>query len=227
MPPKSLEPGRRYRVLYVLPVEVQRESKFGDPVAEILKQDIPNRQDVICVVPTFADVPWYADHATNPRIRQESYLLEEVIPFVDRTYPTLAERKGRSLVGFSKSGFGAVALLLRHPEQFERSAAWDAPLMLDRIGKFGTAAIFGTNENFVQYELPRLAERHAALLLECPSPRIGLVGFQNFGDEHRRFHERLVQLQITHEYRDQKLDTHTWHSGWFADACAWALSPDE
>jgi hypothetical protein len=100
------------------------------------------------VAPTFSHLPWYADHPTDKEIRQETYLLRVVLPLVERTYPVQSQLEGRLLIGFSKSGFGAWTLLLRHPEVFGRAAAWDAPLMMDRLGKYGTDGVFGTPENF-------------------------------------------------------------------------------
>jgi enterochelin esterase-like enzyme len=46
----------------------------------------------------------------------ERYLVEELVPFVDATYPT---RPGsRAVVGKSSGGFGALRLGMRHPELF-------------------------------------------------------------------------------------------------------------
>ena len=39
-------------------------------------------------------------------------------------------------------------MLLRHPDVFGKAAAWDAPLMLDRPGRYGSGDVFGTPENF-------------------------------------------------------------------------------
>ena len=53
---------------------------------------------------------------------------------IEQHYPARADRDGRLLVGFSKSGWGAYSLLLRHPDRFGKAAAWDAPLMEERAG---------------------------------------------------------------------------------------------
>ena len=42
------------------------------------------------VAPTFSHLPWYADHPTKPEIRQETYFLKVVVPFIDKTYPVRA-----------------------------------------------------------------------------------------------------------------------------------------
>src|SRR5205085_10113631 len=132
----------------------------------------------IFVSPTFSQLPWYADHSTEPLVRQESYFLKVVVPFIERTYPVDAEPKGRLLLGFSKSGWGAWSLLLRHPDIFGRAAAWDAPLMMDRLGKYGTTAIFGSQENFEQHQITRLLRAKAESL--DATKRLILTGYGNF-----------------------------------------------
>ncbi len=110
---------------------------------EVKKLDLHNKIGVIFVVPTFSHLPWYADHPTKPEVRQETYFVKVVVPFIDKTYPVKAEAAGRLLLGFSKSGWGAWSLLLRHPDLFSKAAAWDAPLMMDKPGKYGSGDIFG------------------------------------------------------------------------------------
>ena len=48
----------------------------------------------------------------------ESYLVDELIPFIDHTLQTLAEREHRALAGKSSGGFGALRLAMRHSDKF-------------------------------------------------------------------------------------------------------------
>ncbi len=213
--PEHLQKERRYPVVYVLPVEAGTESKFGDGLREVQKLDLHNKLGLIFVLPTFAQLPWYADHPTDPAIRQESYFVKVVVPFVEKEYPALAEPKGRLLLGFSKSGWGAFSLLLRHPDTFGRAAAWDAPLNMDRP-LYGMAAIVGTRESFEKYRIVNLLEQQAGKLGK--EPRLALVGWANFQAHHVAAHELMEKLKIPHEYRDDKKPRHTWDAGWVADA---------
>jgi S-formylglutathione hydrolase FrmB len=52
----------------------------------------------------------------------ETYLLDEVVPCIDRTLSTLGERKHRAVAGKSSGGFGALRLTMKHPEQFAATA---------------------------------------------------------------------------------------------------------
>lgn len=210
--PDKLTKDRRYRVLYVLPVEAGNETRYGHGLAEMKKLDVANKHGIICVWPTFSRLPWYADHPTDAKMRQESYFLKVVLPFVDEHYPTEAKKEGRLLLGFSKSGWGAYSLLLRHPDLFLRAGAWDAPLTMDRPNRFGTQDIFGTQDNFELYRITTLLEKRAELLKK--ENRLFLTGYDAFRDHHQALHETMKRLQIMHEYRDGPRRKHVWDSGW-------------
>jgi hypothetical protein len=214
--PDPLMSQRRYPVLYVLPVEPLDGAKWGDGLREVKTNDLHNKHGLICVQPTFSDVPWYADHPTNAKIRQETYFLNVVLPFVDETYPTLAGKQGRLLLGFSKSGCGAFSLLLRHPDVFGKAAAWDAPLMMERPDKYEMADVFATQENFDQYRIATLLRQGAARL--GTSVRLIHFGYGNFREHHQSAHRLMDELEIAHQYRDGPKREHSWHSGWLPEA---------
>ncbi len=214
--PDQMEAGKRYPVLYVLPVEANNEHHYGDGLTEVKRCDIHNKHSLICVAPTFAHLPWYADHPTDKSIRQESYFVKEVIPLVERLYPARAERSGRWLMGFSKSGWGAWNLLARHPTVFDRAAAWDAPVDMSRFDLYGAGQIFGTQDHFETYRLlPAL--KKCTPLLDTP-PRLVLTGYDNFRSEHETAHQQLNEWKIPHLYRDGPKRKHTWNSGWVEEA---------
>ncbi|MGE0790475.1 MAG: alpha/beta hydrolase [Sandaracinaceae bacterium] len=48
----------------------------------------------------------------------QSYVVDDVLPFVDARYRTRAERASRAVVGHSSGGFGALRLALDRPEAF-------------------------------------------------------------------------------------------------------------
>ncbi len=217
--PDRLEAGKRYPVLFVLPVEAANGSQYGHGLLEIKKLDLHNKIGVICVLATFSHLPWYADHPTDRRIRQETYFVQVVLPFVAQHYPVRADAAGRWLLGFSKSGWGAFSLLLRHPQLFGRAVAWDAPLNMALPNRFGMAAIFGSEENFARYRLTTLLEKAAPDLRG--GPRLCLLGHCSFQDHHQAVHALLDRLHIPHEYRPERRQPHSWHSGWVADGVRW------
>lgn len=51
-----------------------------------------------------------------------SVFIRELIPHIDATYRTIADRGGRAVEGFSQGGRGTMRLSLRHPELFGSAA---------------------------------------------------------------------------------------------------------
>ncbi|MCE9527798.1 MAG: esterase family protein [Planctomycetales bacterium] len=214
--PDARKPDSKSSVIYVLPVEAGTESRYGDGLAEIKKLDLHNKHGVIFVAPTFSHLPWYADHPDKPEIRQEAYLLKVVVPVVEKTYPAQPAADHRLLLGFSKSGWGAWSLLLRHPDVFGKAAAWDAPMMMDKPGKYGSGEIFGTQENFAKYRIETLLRTKGKDLGK--DERLILTGYGGFREEHVRVQDLMTGLKIPHVYKDGPQRKHDWHSGWVGES---------
>jgi enterochelin esterase-like enzyme len=219
--PDKISPGARLPVLYLLPVEAKDEQRWGDPLAEAAKLDLANKLNVICVYPTFSHLPWFCDHPTDTGIRQETYFLKVVVPFIERAYHARAERDARLLLGFSKSGWGAWSLLLRNPDIFGKAAAWDSPMMMER-GLYGMAAIAGTQENFERHRIPTLLREHGKSL--GSEPRLLLMGYDNFRTPTQQAHALLDELKIPHAYRDGPQRKHHWNTGWVEEAARWLVT---
>lgn len=48
----------------------------------------------------------------------EDVFVKELIPHIDKTYRTIANRNGRAIEGFSQGGRGTTRIMFRHPELF-------------------------------------------------------------------------------------------------------------
>lgn len=227
--PDKVDLTKQYRVLYVLPVHEDGEFRHGDGLIEMKKLNVHNEHQVICVSPSFTAQPWFADHDLNPQKLEESHLIKTVIPFVDANYPTQAGSDGRFLIGFSKSGWGAIALLLRNPDLFDKAAGWDIGIRVDtgpieeddRAERI--AREWGTVENFEANRISNLVKTRG----------------KDLGDEARLFyystegtraiggveiHRLLVEHEIPHRYVMEPHRKHAWDTGWIPEAMAFLLS---
>jgi enterochelin esterase family protein len=54
--------------------------------------------------------------------KYRSFLVKELIPFIDRKYKTVRNRSGRGVMGKSSGGFGAITLAMEYPELFSAVA---------------------------------------------------------------------------------------------------------
>ena len=214
--PKTRTTAKPLNALYILPVEAGNGRRWGDPQLEVKRNDLHNKHQLVCVYPTFSDLPWYADHPSDAAIRQESYFLRVVLPFVEETYTVRREPAGRLLVGFSKSGWGAFSLLLRHPDLFGKAAAWDAPLNMAQPNRFGMESIFATQENFEKYRITTLLRQQAALFRG--DQRLVSLGYDNFRDHHLAVENLMNELRISHLFRDGPRRRHAWDTGWLPEA---------
>lgn len=61
----------------------------------------------------------------------EDFVIDEVIPYVDANYRTIAKSDSRGLCGFSMGGFGAMNLAFLHPDVFAAVYAMSPGIMKD------------------------------------------------------------------------------------------------
>jgi hypothetical protein len=226
--PDNLERGKRYRVLYVLPVHEEGEYRHGDGLVEMKKHGYHNRHGLICVAPSFTSQPWFADNDLNPKMHDESHMVKTVLPFVEEHYPVQAKVEGRLLIGFSKSGWGSLSLVLRNPDVFYKAAAWDTGIRVDmgpieeseraeRIAKD-----WGTVANFNEYRISNLIRTRGAHLGDK-------ARLFYFSTEGRRaiggvaIHQLLVEHEIPHRYVFEPHRVHRWDTGWVPEAVAFLV----
>lgn len=63
--------------------------------------------------------------------RYEDHIIQELVPYVDENYRTLADRKARAVVGKSSGGYGSIILAMRHPETFGIMASHSGDLYFE------------------------------------------------------------------------------------------------
>ena len=112
----------RYPVVYFLHgaggSEKSDSAGFASRVAAAIREgDFPK---AICVFPNGG--------MSGYRGKVESMIVDELIPRIDKDYPTKAESAGRVVCGFSMGGAGSVYLSIRHPELFCGAGSWGGAL---------------------------------------------------------------------------------------------------
>ncbi len=65
--------------------------------------------------------------------RYEDYVLDEIVPHIDRTYRTIAGPEGRGVFGKSSGGYGAIMLGMRHPDVFGVAACHSGDMAFDLV----------------------------------------------------------------------------------------------
>ena len=90
---------------------------------------------------------FYCDHVDGPKFA--TYMLDDVVGFVERTFPVLKTRAGRCIGGLSMGGYGAISLALLRPEMFvsansHSGAFWRGKPLGDFLKDPEFAKVFGT-----------------------------------------------------------------------------------
>jgi hypothetical protein len=218
--PNNPVPGRPRRFLYVLPVEAgvtNLSSNWSDGLEELRLLDVPNRFNLTLIAPSFNYEPWYGDNVTDATHRMESFIIQDLLPFGDSFVPAGVTPQ-RFVLGFSKSGNGALFLIFRHPNVFSAAAAWDAPTQLNNMSAFSALPLnFGTEANFDQYEIPNLVANNAAPFLQ--QNRLWISGdTAAWTADMIQLHNQMTAVGIPHTWVQGTVRQHSWNSGWLDGA---------
>ncbi|MDT7543067.1 MAG: putative tributyrin esterase [Acidobacteriota bacterium] len=211
------EAATRYSVLYLLHGLGGSANDWVSQRAHL--KDYAARYQLIIVAPEGKD-GWYTDGvAANEKF--ESYVVEELLPDVQKRFRTIEAREGRAVAGLSMGGYGALKFGLKYPDRFVfaasmsgalGAASWLPEMPLPAFVKPSVARVYGAADSPVRasndiYKIVRelTAERVASLpyfYLDCGTED-GLLS------SNRDFAALLVEHKIPHEYR-QLPGNHSW-----------------
>lgn len=133
LPPDYDHSNRHYPVVYLLHGYSDNETawiQFGE-VNATADRAIANREipPMIIVMPD-AGVSWYIN-SFDKGDPFEDIMINEFIPFIDKTYRTRKERAYRAVSGLSMGGYGSLILAIKHPDVFSSCAAFSAAVFTD------------------------------------------------------------------------------------------------
>jgi S-formylglutathione hydrolase FrmB len=127
LPPGYPGQGQRYPSVYLLPgyggsvATWRNQPTYGRPVLEMIDEAFASGQAPPAVVVCVDGWTRYGGSQYIDSIgtgRYQSYLCDEIVPYVDGRYRTIASRDHRALVGKSSGGFGALVAAMLRPDVF-------------------------------------------------------------------------------------------------------------
>jgi putative tributyrin esterase len=218
--PRDYETSRtsRYPVLYLL------HGLFGHYTDWITKTNVADYASpyrMIVVMPE-GNNGWYADSATVPADKYESYILKELIPHVQKRYRTIEARYGRAVAGLSMGGYGALKFGLKSPDTFvfagSMSGALAAPAWTEddlkgmKTIRDSVFSVFGPVGSDT-----RKTNDISQIVRDLPSGRLSSLPYfyLDCGTEdfmirfNQEFAGLLGEKKIPHEYRELPGD-HDW-----------------
>ena len=234
--PTNPAPGVPHNFLYLLPVEPELGSVYGDGIDTLRSLNAQNQYNLTIIEPSFAYDPWYADNPNDPNIHYETFMTQDLVPWVTQNlvppavsqpFSPLPGREQNWLIGFSKSGIGGADLLLKHPDIFAVAGSWDFPADMATYNQFGSSSAtnYGTDANFqANYRLtPSFVDSHKTPFLS--TNRIWIGGYEAFQTDMADYDALLTSEGIAHTTETPTLMAHRWDSGWVPIALS-AMSQD-
>ncbi|MDX2019480.1 MAG: alpha/beta hydrolase-fold protein [Deltaproteobacteria bacterium] len=207
LPPGYAASRKRYPVVYWFHGFTCNESNDQFPAA-IIDRSIRNGTipPLIFVYASGGSHSFYSD-SPDGKYLSETTIVQELIPFIDRTYRTIPDRAHRGVQGMSMGGLGAFKLAFGHPELFSSVTAFaggfiDVKRMSGKHPEvFHTMfndepARFMANHPFV------LAKKNADAIAGKLAIRMIVGTNDHLISENRAMHALLDQLKIPHQYEE-------------------------
>ncbi len=215
-PDYDRETTKRYPVLYFIPGGAGNQRGGGGIVgvldAAIRKGDVP---PLIVVLAHQPPQGMWSD-SSDGKQPVETVIIKDLIPHVDQTYRTIAERRARWIEGFSMGGRGAALLGFKNPELFGGVSILAGALMdFEFFTKFNNGEMFKSvygekRDNFDKHDPYKLAEKNIDAIRGKTLVRIMVGDKDTMGSQYvtgytcfkanQEFHEHLDRLKIPHDY---------------------------
>ncbi|HEV3279730.1 MAG TPA: alpha/beta hydrolase family protein [Terriglobia bacterium] len=130
LPADYASSSRRYPVLYILHGLFENERDWAERGGKDVFDGMLAKgqlQPFIVVCPD-AGRTFYVN-SYDGKVRYEDFFVQELIPYIDQHYRTVATPAERGLFGISMGGFGSLHIGFRHPGLFGAVSAQSAALL--------------------------------------------------------------------------------------------------
>jgi putative tributyrin esterase len=209
---------KRYPVIYLLH---GLSGHYSNWLEKTRLADYAASYEFIIVMPEGND-GWYTDSATVPTDKYESYILQELIPDVEKRFRASSDAGSRAIAGLSMGGYGALKFGVKYPQRFVFVASMS--------GALGAASWTESDLKGLEFILrslqsvygsesspTRLANDLSKLYRDLPAASIASLPYiyLDCGTEdpllpvNRDFVAILMTRKIPHEYR-QLPGSHSW-----------------
>ncbi len=200
--PEKREPEQLFPVLYVLHGAGCNSSAWPD---QTQIDEMAANYAMILVFPD-GETSWYLDHPQIPDLKYESYIIKELIPLIESTFPARSDKPGRAIMGASMGGHGAMILAEKHPDLFCSVSSFFGILAVTAEIE-AIAPLLGPyqkDRNFLKansaYELARnFSGQNIPILFDC-----GREDQTSALTANREFHRQLKELGIPHIWNERE-----------------------
>ena len=153
---------------------------------------------------------WYWDSPVVKNYNFESYIITELVPYIDNSFRTIPDKNFRAITGLSMGGHGSLFLALRHPDVFGSCGSMSGGVdirpfpnnwnMKDALGEYESNRAVWDSHTVIELVKGLTTEQN--IVFEC-----GVDDF--FIEVNRNLHKALVDAKIKHDYTERP-GSHTW-----------------
>jgi S-formylglutathione hydrolase FrmB len=196
----QLNSQERYPVVYLLNGYDGNYAQWTKTAPQLAKT--ADDLKMIFVYPDGGKSSWYFDSPIDSSMQYESYIIKELVPYVDDNFPTKANPKSRAITGLSMGGHGALYLAIRHSDIFGATGSTSGGFdfrpfpkswnLQNILGEYETNQA-RWNDYTVMRQVELLTNMQLAIIFDCGVDDI-------FIKVNRALHEKLLQLKIDHDY---------------------------
>jgi S-formylglutathione hydrolase FrmB len=196
----QLNSQERYPVVYLLNGYDGNYAQWTKTAPQLAKT--ADDLKMIFVYPDGGKSSWYFDSPIDSSMQYESYIIKELVPYVDDNFPTKANPKSRAITGLSMGGHGALYLAIRHSDIFGAAGSTSGGFdfrpfpkswnLQNILGEYETNQA-RWNDYTVMRQVELLTNKQLAIIFDCGVDDI-------FIKVNRALHEKLLQLKIDHDY---------------------------
>lgn len=200
-PKQALEKDndRRYPTVYLL------NGFSGDyrtwPKMVGTLDSLANQYGMIFVCPDGRD-SWYWDSPVDPKMQMESFFINDLVPYIDKHFPTINNPAQRAITGLSMGGHGALWLAIRHSDIFGNAGSMSGGVdirpfpenwkMKQRLGEYDK-----NRQRWTDYTvagiIPQLKKGQLNITFDCGTSDV----FTKVNDQ---LHQTLLERGIEHDY---------------------------
>ncbi|MFZ4456656.1 MAG: alpha/beta hydrolase [Bacteroidales bacterium] len=206
--PKNYSKKKHYPVVYLLHGFGGKYSSYIHDVPEL--KEFSTHYQMVIVCPD-GNNSFYIDSPVDSAYRYESFIINDLIPYIDTHYATVRNRQARAVLGLSMGGHGAFYLAIRHKDLFGHIGSMSGVVNLNGSGQKSTLAKrIGSKEEHPEewnnrsalYLVDSLKNGEFDIMIDC-----GVS--DNFHQINRDLHDKLLNMKIDHDYVERP-GAHNW-----------------
>jgi S-formylglutathione hydrolase FrmB len=207
--PENYSVKKHYPVVYLLHGYSDNYAKWVKTVPSV--KSLSTEYQFIIVCPDGGYSSWYMDSPIDSTSQYESFIIKDLLPYIDAHYATIPDRQNRAITGLSMGGHGALYLAIRNKNLFEHAGSMSGGVDLrsstrkfdiaKRIGSYETNQAEWDNRSVVN-QVETLKNKDLDLIIDC-----GVSDF--FYQINAALHRRLLSLNIDHDYIERPGE-HNW-----------------